>query len=913
MQQKLLEKIYQLSLNKGKTLLAVMGIITLIMGSLIFILKLEISSSHMGLVSPDDPAQARYLEFIKEFGASDNLVVVLEGDYDTLKANVEKFAGEIQNEEKWVKSIFYKIDTSLFIKRAPFFAPLEELEKTFEAVSTQKALIKKAAAVKNLPSVLKEVHWAIKKPVIDIEPKDAPKVINGLNVFFGEWNSWVSSITHNRIETLDKLLMSNSNAGHLIKSDGYLFSRDFRMLYLFVQPASSNDEVDYLRPFISDIRKAGNRVYENNPELKGKVKMAFTGMPAHILTENETVFADIKKAGSISIILVAVILLVGFGSLRKMMLCLIPLVSGMIIALGLITVVVGRLNLISSAFLAVLFGIGIDFGIYLIRRTEEELGNGKTREEAVHRAVVITGKGIVTGGLTTGLAFLALMFSSFSGYSELGTSAGLGILVVLATTFLMLPALLLLEKIEPHHYDTIDTIVEAKETKRRATLWTTMILTILFGGWSVFGIINNKFDYNVLKLLPQDVESTEYQLKMEEQSDFKMSFAAITSNNLEDLRKDVNKMKKLPEVSRVDSLSEMIPDNQDKKLKIIKRLKPIFNNINISYKHNNKAGAKEYSRLLEKLLDFFEETQEKAFVGNQAALAASLDKLIENISELNESLTGPDAKIALMRTRAFERALFMNIAQMADMVSVWMDATPLSEGSFSKEIMSRFKSPGGKYVAYVFPRGSIWEVEFLDKFVAGLKNIRKDVTGFPITHSVYIREAVNGVIFPILYSLLVVIVLLAIDFRKAEAVVLALVPLAIGMLGLQGMLYLVGVSYNVANIAGLPLLLGLGVVYGVHIVHRWLENREVTAFVAAKTTGRGVSFAAFTTITGLFSIVFAHHGGASSFGIILLLGIILCLVSSLYILPAIIDLLYLKEKNGEKIGTKNKEKNKEKK
>ena len=96
--------------------------------------------------------------------------------------------------------------------------------------------------------------------------------------------------------------------------------------------------------------------------------------------------------------------------------------------------------------------------------------------------------------------------------------------------------------------------------------------------------------------------------------------------------------------------------------------------------------------------------------------------------------------------------------------------------------------------------------------------------------------------------------------------------------------------------AGLPLLLGLGIVYAVHIVHRWQENVHISAFAATMTSGRGVAFAALTTMAGLFSIVFARHRGVSDFGSIILLGIMACLLASLIVLPAIIDLLYLKPK-----------------
>ena len=123
-----------------------------------------------------------------------------------------------------------------------------------------------------------------------------------------------------------------------------------------------------------------------------------------------------------------------------------------------------------------------------------------------------------------------------------------------------------------------------------------------------------------------------------------------------------------------------------------------------------------------------------------------------------------------------------------------------------------------------------------------------------------------------------------------------MVPLGLGLLWMQGCLYIANVSYNLANIAGLPLLLGLGVVYGVHVIHRWRENPELSAFAVTQTTGRGIAFAAFTTISGLCSIVFARHGGVSTFGLLILFGISLCLITALFILPAIIDLIYLKKR-----------------
>ena len=144
-----------------------------------------------------------------------------------------------------------------------------------------------------------------------------------------------------------------------------------------------------------------------------------------------------------------------------------------------------------------------------------------------------------------------------------------------------------------------------------------------------------------------------------------------------------------------------------------------------------------------------------------------------------------------------------------------------------------------------------------------------------------------------LYSFAIILILLIIDFRRLNMVLLALMPLFIGMMWLQLALYIFRIDYNVANIAGLPLLLGLGIVYGLRMVHRWREDTTVTAFLATKTTGRGLAFAALAIVAGLISIVPARHNGASAFGMILLIGIISCMFTALVILPAVIDYIYV--------------------
>ncbi|HJX65837.1 MAG TPA: hypothetical protein VJ860_18005 [Polyangia bacterium] len=114
--------------------------------------------------------------------------------------------------------------------------------------------------------------------------------------------------------------------------------------------------------------------------------------------------------------------------------------------------------------------------------------------------------------------------------------------------------------------------------------------------------------------------------------------------------------------------------------------------------------------------------------------------------------------------------------------------------------------------------GSVWDVAFLDRFVGKLKQITPRVTGFPVTHQVYSRLVVRGFRQAMVYALLAVVVLLALDFRRVDAVLLALLPLGLGFLLLQLLVWIANVRYNYANIAAFPVLMGYGVSFFVNVV-----------------------------------------------------------------------------------------------
>jgi len=894
MEKKLLRLFYQLARRQGRLVIIIIAGITLLFA--LFIPGLKVSSSYNDLVSPEEPEQARFLDYLDEFGAANDLVVVLDGEPGILLSSTDKFADEIKQEKKYVRSVFHRIDPGKMLKRAPFFLPEELLREGLEVIPGYQPMITQISGLRNLPAAVKLIGegFSDQLPGIRIDPGKASEVLRIPLALFREWRKRLENPEIEGIDWFTVLQDAEVKNEAVIASRGYLRSHDGRMLFLFVRPTSTSDDLTFISPFVGAVRRACDRVLEKNPSLRSSVKVAFTGMPAHALTEVEAINSDLFKSTAISAVLVILILIIGFRSGKKIILAIIPLGCGMIITVGLISLTIGHLNLVSSSFLAILFGIGIDFGIYLIRRTAEEVDRGQSEEEAVRIAVTGAGRSVLTGGLTTGLAFLAVSWTDFVGFSELGLTAGMGVLVVLLTTLLLLPSLLIHTGIKARHYNLRWVLKVTAEKRERLVLAGIVILA---GAGCIFGIFaatRLHFDFNALKLLPAGAESTVYQLRMQNESNFQMTCAVVTAGQLDELKELVKRIKVLPTVSRVDSLAELIPDRQDEKAKLIAGYRPYLSEFNIRPGSESQTIA-GYRKLLDNLRWQLVDLQEAAFAGGKTEIISRIEDILTEIDSIELLLASRETEQTLAATRKFEEDLFAGLLYLSDLVQEWLKAPPVSEDFFSPYLLNRFKSPQGNYAAYVFPTGSIWDVEFLDQFVGELKKIAPNATGFPVTHQLTSHLIVSSFIQALVYAFGIILILLLLDFRRIMPVLLALIPLGAGMLWVQGIMYLLGRNYDFASMPALPLLLGLGIVYGVHIVRRWLENPEITAFAATITSGRGVAFAALTTMASLVSLIFSHHQGVASFGIIILIGIASSLVAALYVLPAVIDLIYLKE------------------
>ncbi|HFE47010.1 MAG TPA: hypothetical protein ENJ18_16255, partial [Nannocystis exedens] len=141
-----------------------------------------------------------------------------------------------------------------------------------------------------------------------------------------------------------------------------------------------------------------------------------------------------------------------------------------------------------------------------------------------------------------------------------------------------------------------------------------------------------------------------------------------------------------------------------------------------------------------------------------------------------------------------------------------------------------------------------------------------------------------------------ILLLLMIDFRGIKNALLALVPTVLGWLWMLAFMALFGLSFNVVNVICLPLVIGIGTAFGVHLMHRAEESARAHNGIASlddllRGTGSAVIISALTTMVGFGALMLGKHGAMLSLGLTMVIGIATCLAASVLVLPAILYLL----------------------
>jgi predicted RND superfamily exporter protein len=214
---------------------------------------------------------------------------------------------------------------------------------------------------------------------------------------------------------------------------------------------------------------------------------------------------------------------------------------------------------------------------------------------------------------------------------------------------------------------------------------------------------------------------------------------------------------------------------------------------------------------------------------------------------------------------------------------------PPTMDDLPESLVSRFVGQSGRHLMRIYTSANIWDMDEMEKFVTAVRDIDPAATGSPLQtyeSSIQMRE---GFITAAFYALVVVLILTWFDFRSIVASFAALLPMFLGFTMMFGILGWLEVPLNPANMIVLPLIFGVGVDYGVHLIHDF-RNRLDERYTIAASTAVSILITSLTTAVGFGSMMIASHRGLQSLGRVLVIGMTCCLITSVIVLPALLNL-----------------------
>jgi hopanoid biosynthesis associated RND transporter like protein HpnN len=633
-------------------------------------------------------------------------------------------------------------------------------------------------------------------------------------------------------------------------------------------------------------------VEETRAEVPG-LNVGVTGEPVLEIDEMAQSERDTLLATVVAFVLVFLIIIFGYGRISRRIKADACLIVGMAYTMAFTTLVVGHLNILTITFAPILIGIAIDFGVHLIARYEEELQRGRSVEAAMQKALVFTGQGIVTGCLTTAFAFLAMAATSFRGIQEMGVICGGGMLICLVPMMTLLPVLLLRGAKDPTGPEESPRLRQRERIER---LWLdrpgwVVVLSLALCGLAWTQYFKVGFDYNLLHMQSDGLPAVECEKKLIHSAAKSVLFGAVIASNVQEAVLLEKELRTLPAVSTVESLATLLNEDQTRKLGLIGEIKADLAPLRFAKPDSAPVNIPDLSRTLYSTGGYLGLAREEALreAPEVAGQLLALRRAIEGLRTEMLRGTTKDQEARAMKLGHFQRALFDDIRETFETLQNQDNRERLRIEDLPLPLRHRFIGITGKVLVQAYPKKDVWQREHQVEFVHQLRSVTSDVTGTPVQLLEYTTLLKDSYEQAACYSLIVVAVLVLLHFHRVLYVGLALLPVGVGFLWMVGIMGLTGIAFNPANIMTLPLVIGIGVTNGIHILNRFAE--EQTPSILAKSTGKAVLVSGLTTIAGFGSLALAKHRGIESLGYVMATGTATCMVAGLTLLPALLNLL----------------------
>jgi predicted RND superfamily exporter protein len=803
--------------------------------------RLEFDPDVLRLLPKRDPAVQTYRETIEQFGNVDYFVVALRipagAPLDPYEAYADRLAEELP-----AIGLFESLDYRLgeldetvrdFLPQSLLFLDAGGRERLAERLSDG-AIAERAAELRR---VLETPQAVAMRDLLKLDP------LGVANVF------------------LDRLV---SRRGPLAVdwASGRYLSRDQRLLLLLGKPVKPPQDIDFNRRLVDEVERVAARVAGEWEELSAGLDLPppetfLGGRYVIVLDDTKLIWRDVTVNAVSSIGGVLVLFYLAYRRLSLLVLVFSPLFCGLAITFGFASLAVGVLASTTAGVAALLVGLGDDFVIVLYGRYVAERWRGASIEQSLRAMGGATARGVILGAVTTAATFYAFLITDFTGLYQMGLIVGTGILFCLLAVLFLVPAMIGWSEDRHRRRESeprlhifafgIERLTRVAIRFPRATLGAAAAVTLLAAAL-VPGL---EFDDSVEALRPSGNRGILAQDEINRHfgGGFDHMSLVISGETLEET---------LALAARAaDEAVRLVGDGRLGGFDAVTSVLPSL------------AGQREALDWLERGRRSGELDAARIRASFERACAAEglrAEAFADGLALLEQAL-GPREPLTREKLAA--------LPQGQRLLDRFLRQTPEGWTSVVK--------------LYNLPGRSKREVPPAAVDLAAALGPKVELTGMNVLSRALRGDVRRDAFVSGLIGLVIVTLLLWLDFRDLRSALLALVPLAVGIVWMIGAMVALDLHFNFMNLFVITMILGIGVDYGIHVIHRYLEVQEEAGghvVAAVEETARGVLLAALTTMVGFGSLATSHYPGLVSMGLVSILGTVSTAIVAIAVVPA---------------------------
>ncbi len=871
----------------------------LVVISLLLAGRIAIVFQATDILNPATPTAREFTNIADTFGSTATIVVAVEGNdvaemeraADAMTTRIRR-RGEMM---RYLRSVDLGIPTEYILRWGMTLLPADEIAR-LSVLLSQPGLV----------PFLVELNDTLEDELFAGDVDLAGNAGEWLGVeLLGRLESFVTTLHVAFSDEAAGAEWGRALVEAFVVGDRFTYTPEKDMLLLYLQPSFRIDDIAATQTIMTLLEELARDVRNEHPG----VRIGMGGGVPQNRVQYDALRRDMTVPTLVALVIIVLLFAVSFERVRNILLAVLSLLVGIVLTVGVIALTVGQISIVTSIFAVVLVGLGVDFGIHLVTNFDDYRARGEPPPDAIRHSMRSSAGPIILGGLATAAVFFAVMTSGSPAIREFGFVGGIGILLTLASMMVLLPALLLNVGAGPRatpnrlhvlRYDFLRRVGRGVARARAWVIAAVAVVTVVLA----LHIPANRISYDLFAMGPASGPTMDTQRRIIEGMGVSPFVTLAMLDSVEEARELSRRLRDDGSVAMTTSVADLLPprDEVDERLDAIRAsLAPRRGDGPLRSVPFTTADvrmlADEIQRLEWNIIEAADLSAAALGPGNR--ILRRRDTMIREIigaqtgapgrevfQRLIASLESDPERSARNLTRvdlAFRTALRDQIDRMSVERAPSLDDIP-------PDVRAQFVDPtGSRFLVQIIPTAAVQaDDESVLAFDRRMTAVHPGITGTLRVYVSLVDEIFGDGWIAARYGGAVVLVLMLVIFRSVRRVALAFGVVVMSIVWMFGLLALFRIPLVMTGALALPLILGIGMAYALHILHRFeLERGSIEDTL--RYSGKAVFLSSATTGIGFGSLAaLGTIGLASGLGYLLLVGIVCCLVGSMVALPALL-------------------------